>query len=210
MRDSGVEWLREIPAHWEVKRNGLLFRERDERGFSELPILNVSINTGVAIREFSEEKIEQKAEDPAIYKRAKQGDIAFNKMRMWQGAVGVAPVDGLVSPDYTVATPDPRIEPVYYELLFRTSFYKAEINRHSHGNVPDRNRLYWDEFKQIKSLFPPPDEQRRILNWINAETEKLDALVSKILDGIARLKEFRTALISAAVTGKIDVREEVP
>jgi type I restriction enzyme, S subunit len=76
--------------------------------------------------------------------------------------------------------------------------------------VPDRHRLYWDEFKQIKSLFPPPDEQRRILNWINAETEKLDALVSKILDGITRLKEFRTALISAAVTGKIDVREEVP
>ena len=91
MKDSGVEWLGEIPAHWEVRPNGTLFAERDERGRDDLPILEVSIVTGVRVREFSESKIEQRSDNLGAYKVARANDIAFNKMRMWQGAVGVAP-----------------------------------------------------------------------------------------------------------------------
>lgn len=209
MKDSGVEWARHIPEHWLVQRNVLLFRDRDERGFPDLPILEVSIRSGVTERQFSDERVEQKAEDPATYKRAKQGDLVFNKMRMWQGAVGVAPIDGLVSPDYTVAKPRDGVCSRYYENLFRTSVYMTEVNRYSHGIVKDRNRLYWDQFKEMPSLFPPPDEQRRIVEHIDRVTTQINALIAKVQNGIDKLREYRTALISAAVTGKIDVREEV-
>lgn len=158
MKDSGIPPVQQIPAGWSTKACGLLFRERDERNFPLLPILEVSIHSGVTVREFSEDKIEQRADDPATYKRAVRGDLAFNKMRMWQGAVGVAPTDGLVSTDYTVARPLDGVCCRYFELLFRTEVFKTEVNRFSHGIVPDRNRLYWDSFKQIKVLCPPFNE----------------------------------------------------
>lgn len=85
--------------------------------------------------------------------------------------------------------------------------YMAEVYRWSHGIVDDRNRLYWDDFKAIRSPFPPPHEQRAIASFLDRETARIDALVAKVREAIDRLKEFRTALIFAAVTGKIDVSE---
>jgi type I restriction enzyme S subunit len=207
MKDSGVEWLGQIPAHWEVLPNAPLFRQRDFRGRGELPILEVSIASGVQVRDFATDRIEQRASDPATYKVACSGDIVFNKMRMWQGAVGVASVDGLVSPDYIVAEPRARASSAYFAALFRTSNYMAEVYRFSHGIVDDRNRLYWDDFKAIRSPVPPRDEQQAIVQHLELETAEIDALVAKVREAIERLKEFRTALISAVVTGKIDVRE---
>ena len=209
MKDSGVEWVQQIPAHWNVLRNGFLFFDRDERGYPDLPILEVSIHTGVKVREFSGEHVEQQAEDPATYKRSLKGDLAFNKMRMWQGAVGVTPVDGLVSPDYQVCKPRQCVYSRYFEQLFRTSFYMTEINRYSHGIVKDRNRLYWDQFKEMPSLVPPAEEQVQIIAHLDAITDRTERLIGKVREAIEKLREYRTALISAAMTGKIDVREEV-
>jgi len=209
MKDSGVEWLGEIPAHWEVNGNGALFDERDERGRGELPILEVSIASGVRLREFSDTKIEQRSDNLGKYKVAKAGDIAFNKMRMWQGAVGETPEDGLVSPDYIVARPRKVTVPTYFVSVFRTPLYMAEVYRWSHGIVDDRNRLYWDDFKTILTPNPPKDEQYAISAYLNREAGRIDALVAKVREAIDRLKELRTALISAAVTGKIDVRDEI-
>lgn len=139
MQDSGVEWLGNLPAHWEAKPNGVLFTERDERGREDLPILEVSIAHGVRVREFSDSRIEQRSDDLQAYKVARAGDIAFNKMRMWQGAVGVAPTDGLVSPDYIVAQPREGILSEYYASVFRTRHCMAEVYRRSHGIVDDRS-----------------------------------------------------------------------
>jgi type I restriction enzyme S subunit len=209
MKDSGVEWVQAIPAHWDVLRNGFLFFDRDQRGYPDLPILEISIHTGVKVREFSSEHVEQKAEDHGTYKRSLAGDLAFNKMRMWQGAVGVTPEDGLVSPDYQVCRPRPGVHSRYFEQLFRTSFYLTEINRYSHGIVKDRNRLYWDQFKEMLSLVPPPDEQLRIIEHVHAITKRTGRMIQKVQSAIDKLREYSTALVSAAVTGKIDVREEV-
>lgn len=208
MKDSGLEWVRQIPAHWTVLRNGFLFLDRDQRGYPDLPILEVSIHTGVKVREFSGEHVEQKAEDHSTYKRSLAGDLAFNKMRMWQGAVGVTPVDGLVSPDYQVCRPRPGVHSRYFEQLFRTSFYLTEINRYSHGIVKDRNRLYWDQFKEMPSLVPPPEEQVKIIEHVDAITKRTGAMIAKVQEAIDKLREYRTALISAAVTGKIDLSNE--
>ena len=87
-KPSGVEWLEEVPEHWEMVRNGRLFVQRNEIGFPELPILEVSLKTGVRIRDFENSDRKQVMSDRSMYKRAAKGDIAYNMMRMWQGAVG--------------------------------------------------------------------------------------------------------------------------
>jgi type I restriction enzyme, S subunit len=203
LRDSGIPWLGEIPSHWETCRVAWLFRERDERAEPDLPLLEVSINAGVVRREFSEERIENIAADFNTYKIARRGDIVFNKMRMWQGAVGVAPEDGLVSPDYSVAAPSGALLSDYAGQLFRTEKFSAECARWSHGIVWDRLRLYWDGFRDIEVPLPPLDDQRTIVAHIQRETAKLDALRAATERTIALLKERRAALIAAAVTGKL-------
>lgn len=205
MRDSELGWLDEIPAHWQTNRNAFLFRERDERGYPDLPLLEVSINSGVVLREFSDDKIEGVAADFNSYKVARKGDVAFNKMRMWQGAVGITPTDGLVSPDYTVATPLEGLLASYVEHLFRTSVFSAECCRNSHGIVWDRLRLYWDGFRDIRIPVPPIDEQREIVARIASETARLDALRAATERTIHLLKERRASLIAAAVTGKLAI-----
>jgi type I restriction enzyme S subunit len=207
LRDSGIPWLGEIPAHWDTRRVAWLFRDRDERGQPDLPLLEVSINVGVVLREFSDDRIESTAADFNIYKVARKGDIVFNKMRMWQGAVGVAPEDGLVSPDYTVAAPSGALLSDYAGQLFRTEKFSAECARWSHGIVWDRLRLYWEGFRDIEVPLPPLDDQRTILAHIQRETAKLDALRSATERTIALLKERRAALIAAAVTGRLHIAE---
>ncbi len=207
MKESGVEWLGKIPEHWEVKRLTYMFRERDERAQPDLPLLNVSIHDGVTVREFSNTRIEQMADDFNVYKVAAKDDIAFNKMRMWQGAVGVVPVDGLVSPDYTVAHPVVEMDVSYYSALFRTDRFFVEVIGQSHGIVWDRLRLYWEGFKDIYVPVPPFAEQQAIVRHLGTETEYAERTTAKVRQLIERLREKRTALISAAVTGKIDVRE---
>jgi type I restriction enzyme S subunit len=205
-KDSGVAWLGQIPGHWEVKRVAYLFRERDERNQAELPLLNVSIHTGVSIREFSNQHVEQMAADFSVYKVAYRGDIAFNKMRMWQGAVGRVPIDGLVSPDYVVASPIANIDTTYYGYLFKTAAFSAETARYSHGIVWDRLRLYWEEFRSIYVPIPPIDEQHQIVTYISQKTQVLADLATKVEAAIEHLQEYRAALISSVVTGKVDVR----
>ena len=114
----------------------------------------------MVLREFSGDKIESTAADFNTYKVAPRGDVVFNKMRMWQGAVGVAPEDGLVSPDYVVAAPTGPLSTEYTRLLFRTPAFSAECARRSHGIVWDRLRLYWDGFREIEVPLPSKQEQQ--------------------------------------------------
>ena len=205
LRDSGIPWLGAIPAKWKTRRAAWLFRERDERGEPDLPLLKISIHSGVVLREFSEERIESTAANFNTYKVARQGDVVFNKMRMWQGAVGVAPQDGLVSPDYVVAAPTGTLSPQYAGLLFRIDRFSAECARRSHGIVWDRLRLYWGGFRDIRLPLPPADTQKEIADYIVEATAKLDALGFATERTTVLLKERRAALIGAAVTGQIHV-----
>jgi type I restriction enzyme S subunit len=205
LRQSGVPWLVQIPAHWQTSRLAFLFHERDHRGEPELPLLEVSINTGVALREFSDDQIESTASDFNTYKVARTGDIVFNKMRMWQGAVGVAPQDGLVSPDYVVAEPAGPVSSEYAGLLFKTETFSAECGRRSHGLVWDRLRLYWEGFRDIRAPVPPLEEQRAIVAHIATEMAKLDRLRNAAERTMGLLNERRAALIAAAVTGRLPI-----
>ena len=199
-RDSGVEWLGDVPEHWEANRVFSIFNERVETGHSQLPILNITISNGVQVEQFEGERKKRLIEDRDAYKRAAAGDIAYNTMRMWQGAVGDVPVDGLVSPAYVVARPIKSINPRYYSYLFRGETFKVETNRHSYGIVSDRNRLYWLGFKNIVVPIPPRAEQDRIVAFLDEKTAQIDALIAKKQRQIELLDEQKAILINRAVT----------
>lgn len=207
LRDCGIPWLGEIPAHWEAERIGWLFRERDEREEPDLPLLEVSIKNGVILREFSAERIEATAADFGSYKVARKGDVVFNKMRMWQGAVGVAQQDGLVSPDYLVAAPTEALTSPYAGHLFRIPAFSAECARRSHGIVWDRLRLYWEGFREIAVPVPPQPEQVEICRQIQKDSARIEKACALTGEAITLLRERRAAVIAAAVTGQLDGRE---
>jgi type I restriction enzyme S subunit len=207
LKPSGVDWLGEVPVHWQIKRNGQLFAQRNETGFPNLPILEVSLRTGIRIRDFETSMRKQVMTDRSKYKRAAAGDIAYNMMRMWQGAVGRVPVDGLVSPAYIVARPLVGADSRYFSNLFRTSAYMNEVDKYSRGIVKDRNRLYWEDFKQMPSPYPPEAEQATIAQSIQQQTQGADDAIGRTRDVIADIYEYRTRLISEVVTGKLDVRD---
>lgn len=203
-RDSGLPWLGDVPEHWDVRRNGRLFAERNDTGHGDLPILEVSLRTGVRVRDMDNGTRKQVMTDRSKYKRAAEGDIAYNMMRMWQGAVGVAPVDGLISPAYVVAGPFPEVESRYYSYLFRTCDYMREVNKFSRGIVADRNRLYWDEFKQMPSSFPPTAEQQAIADFLDVHGRLVARLIRNKRRLIALLNEQKQAIINRAVTRGLD------
>lgn len=208
MHDSGVEWIGEIPEHWIIKKNRELFTERKESGSESLPILTVSLHTGVSDNEQDEtENIRSKIriEDKTCYRRVYPGDIAFNMMRAWQGAIGVVKTDGQVSPAYIIASTCSLIDGEYFEYQYRTSKFIGQMDRSSKGITDFRKRLYWAEFKQLSTIVPPLDEQKKIVETIRDISKTTDQVVESVVREIEQLKEFRSVLIAEAVTGKIKI-----
>jgi len=208
-KDSGVEWMGEVPKHWEVRRMATLFREVARPGDPSLPILSISIHDGITDDELDPEDRDRRVtqiEDRTKYKRVAPNDLAYNMMRAWQGAFGAVTVDGLVSPAYVVAEPTDTFRTEYVELLLRTPMAIEEMRRFSRGIADFRMRLYWDYFRDLKVCLPPLKEQDGILARISRETSRLDLLAEKTQRSINLLKERRSAFITAAVTGQIDLR----
>lgn len=183
-------------------RNGRLFAHRVETGFPELPILEVSLRTGVRVRDMENLKRKQVMSQKDKYKRAAKDDIAYNMMRMWQGAVGPAPVDGLVSPAYVVVKPYPEANSSYFSYLFRTAAYMQEVNKFSRGIVADRNRLYWESFKQMPSLVPPRPEQDQIVAYLRVQDAHIARFIKAKRDLIKLMAEQRVVLADQAVSSK--------
>lgn len=209
MKDSAVEWLGEVPEHWEVSRLGNLYAEANEAGDDDLPVLSVSIHHGVSDKELDESEMDRKvsrSEDRTKYKRVSVGDLVYNMMRAWQGSFGTVQVEGMVSGAYVVARPKTALKTAFVEYLLRTPQAIEEMRRRSNGVTDFRLRLYWDEFRNVQIAVPPKDEVQSILEYL-AEIEAKNAeLVAACQKSISVLQERRAALISAAVTGKIDVR----
>ena len=203
-RASGLPWVPHVPEGWQVLRNGRLFGHRVETGYPDLPILEVSLRTGVRVRDMENGKRKQVMSQKENYKRAVKGDIAYNMMRMWQGAVGPAPVDGLVSPAYVVVKPFAEANSAYYSYLFRTQAYMREVNKFSRGIVADRNRLYWESFKQMPSLVPPRPEQDQIVAYLRAQDAHIARFIKAKRDLIGLLTEQRLRIIDHAITRGLD------
>lgn len=132
---SGVPRIRfkgfDMP--WELKKLGQIYTERNERGNDSLPILSVSIHSGVSNGELSSEALGKKvrrSEDKSLYKHVQSGDLVLNMMRAWQGAIGVTEIEGMVSPAYITAIPNDAIHPRFMDFGFRRPEVVAMMNNH--------------------------------------------------------------------------------
>ncbi|MDZ7752321.1 MAG: restriction endonuclease subunit S [Gammaproteobacteria bacterium] len=209
LKPSGVEWLGDVPEHWEIKRGKYYFREIDIRsGAGQEELLSVSHITGVTPR--SQKNITMfKAESYVGSKICTPGQIAVNTMWAWMGAIGVSGYHGLISPSYhTYEQIDSgRFADEYLDLLLRTTLYKNFYTANSSGITTSRLRLYPDDFLNIRFLCPPRPEQDAILEWLHDATADIDATIGRASREIGLLREYRTRLIADVVTGKLDVRE---
>ena len=210
MVNSGVDWLGEIPDEWAVFRIANLYDERNESGTDDLPILTVSINTGISDHEIPDEEKDRvvvRSEDRTLYKRVCPGDLAYNMMRAWQGAFGAARVDGMVSPAYVVAKPKMQgiLDSRYVEALLRTPSAIEEMHRYSRGITDFRLRLYWPEFKNIRVCVPSIKEQVEIADYIDAKAAEIDALIQKKQQFLDEMESYKKSLIYEYVTGKKEV-----
>jgi type I restriction enzyme S subunit len=156
-----------LPNGWRQCRLGDLFENRRERGRPGLPLLSVTMNDGLVDREDLDRK-QESALTPGEHLLVKPGDIAYNMMRMWQGAFGLATREGLVSPAYVVLKPKSGTEPEYAAQLLRTPRMLHSLWAYSYGLTDDRLRLYFPDFASIKVVIPPRNQQRRIALALSA------------------------------------------
>ncbi len=206
MRDSGVEWIGEIPEHWEVKRVKNIFRLIIEPApiNNNHELLSVYTEIGVKPRKELEEK-GNKASTTDGYWMVKKGDFIVNKLLAWMGAIGLSDYDGVTSPAYDILRPILDIDGRFFHLFFRTKFCTSELKKHSRGIMEMRLRLYFAEFGVIKIPFPSKDEQTAIVTHIETQSAKIDKAIDIQQQQINKLKEYKATLINSAVTGKIKV-----
>ena len=203
LKPSGLDWLGDIPAHWDVERAKNIFLVRDERSETgEEELLTVSHITGVTSR--SEKEVYMfKADDMTGYKRCYPNDLVINTLWAWMGAMGVSPLAGITSPDYHVYKSKGLLLPEFVELLCRSKPFVAEVNRWSKGVWSSRLRLYSENFFEMCLPIPPRDEQQEIVRSVEKEGDKSRVLAAALNESIRLLKERRSTLITAAVTGQL-------
>lgn len=211
MQEVCIDWVGTIPAHWSVYPIKRLFRlvcdpapkNNDEE------LLSIYTDIGVRPRKSLEER-GNKASTTDGYWRVRRGDFIVNKLLAWMGAIGLSHYDGVTSPAYDILRRTRKLDERFFESLFRCGIMFSEFRRFSRGIMDMRLRLYFEELGQIAVPFPPPDEQTAIANFIEEESNRIEALEQACRNNVALLQERRSALISAAVTGKIDVRHYAP
>lgn len=189
------------PTDWKRYTFGDIYTERKEPGSEELPLLMVSIHSGVSDGEVDEEDLPKKVKriaDKSQYKKAVSGDLVFNMMRAWQGAIGTVRTTGMVSPAYIVAEPNDTVYPLFMDYYTRTPQMINQIDRQSYGVTDFRKRLYWDSFIPIGCILPPVEEQQKIAAILTTQ-DKVIELKEKRLAEKQRQKKY---LMQQLLTGK--------
>ena len=171
-----------------------LYQRVEESGRPDLPLLSVYRDYGVIPREGREDNYNKPSADLSRYKIVLEGDLVINKMKAWQGSLGVSDYEGIVSPAYFVGRPIGNTDHRFVHHLLRSSPLIAEYGARSKGIRPSQWDLPWDKFAAIKIRIPTPDTQRKLANYLDTETARIDALISKKRHLIKLLDERRSQL----------------
>jgi len=207
--------IRDSPAPDEFAPMSALICEKDVRaGMKTLELYSVSIHHGVVRWSQLHDKL-PKAEDFTAYKQIQPGEIVLNRMRAFQGAVGQAFANGMVSPDYGVFSVRAGYAPEFVHMLMRSAPFVDAMRLRLRGIGDEASgairtpRINARDLLRIRVAVCAPHEQAALLKAFNNEVVENEASISDAQQAIALLRERRSALISAAVTGKIDVRKRV-
>lgn len=205
MKDSGIEWIGEIPAEWDVIRVKQLLKERNERSKEgkEEP-LSMSQKVGLVPTKFLE-SIPNMASSFVGAKLAYVDDLVFNKLKAHLGVFSVSRYDGLVSPDYAVYCSTGKSNLKYLEYIFKTPQCIGEFRKKSTGIAAGLMRLYTEGLFSIYLPYPALSEQEEIAEYLNEKCAGIDALVAKKQQYLTEIENYKKSLIYEYVTGKKEV-----
>ncbi len=205
-KDSGIEWLGEIPQDWQIVPIRCCFGEFNARcNNNDYPLLSVTIANGVVYQNDITNKKDISNDDKSNYKIVPLSAIAYNKMRMWQGAIGINMLEkGIVSPAYVVAIPNKKININFSYYLLKSKNMICEYEKYSYGLCSDMNNLRYEDFQNIKIPLPPLKEQEQIANFLDEKCEQIANFIEKKEKLISLLKEQKQALINETITKGLD------
>ncbi len=207
MKHSGVEWLEDVPETWKVLPNRALFDEVKETNYPDEEMLSVTIKRGVIKQSVlldDSSKKDSSNLDKSKYKLLQPGDLAYNKMRAWQGAIGISEYRGIISPAYVVQRSRVIGVSKYWHYLFRTPAFAKEAERLSYGITSDMWSLRPEHFKLIKTCVPSHDEQDAIVKYLDYMDRRIKKLIVAKKKLIKLLEEQKQAIIHQAVTKGLD------
>lgn len=207
MKYSGIDWLGDIPAHWEMIKLRQLLHPVSEKNHPELPLLSVVREQGVIIRDVDDIESNHNyiPEDLSGYKLVKKGQFAMNKMKAWQGSYGISDYTGIVSPAYYVFDVD--FENLkYFHYAIRSKVYVNFFAQASDGIRVGQWDLSMPKMKEIPFIVPPKEEQEAIVNYIPTITKEFDAEIESLQKKIDLLVEQKNKLVAEIVTGRADVK----
>ena len=205
MKDSGIEWIGDIPAEWDVIRVKQLLKERNERSKEgkEEP-LSMSQKVGLVPTKFLE-SIPNMASSFVGAKLAYVDDLVFNKLKAHLGVFSVSRYDGLVSPDYAVYCSTGKSNLKYLEYIFKTPQCIGEFRKKSTGIAAGLMRLYTEGLFSIYLPYPALNEQEEIAEYLNEKCAGIDALIAKKQQYLTEIENYKKSLIYEYVTGKKEV-----
>jgi type I restriction enzyme, S subunit len=175
---------------WEEKKLGEVFSERSERGNEAAELLSVTLSRGV-VRATDIDREDGASSDRSNYKTVHIGDIAYNSMRMWQGANGVSKYFGIVSPAYTVITPKSDQIPLFWGFYFKLSTTIHKFERNSQGLTSDTWNLKFPALSSIRMMVPHSHEQQKIIDALSAMDTKIQAVASQV----SHMETFKKGLL---------------
>jgi type I restriction enzyme S subunit len=214
MKESGTHWIKEIPEHWEMVYSKKLFAERKDKAYPGDEQLTSSQKYGIiSQREFMEKegrRVTVVMTGNDILKHVGKGDFVIS-MRSFQGGLEYSYVDGKISSAYVMLIPRKgKVYDEYFKWLLKSRQYIRALQGTA-DLVRDGQALRYANFAKVPLPIIPLDEQKRISDYIQAETDKIDKTIPGIIREIELLREYRTRLISDVVTGQLDVRGiEIP
>jgi type I restriction enzyme S subunit len=208
MKDSGVDWIGEVPAHWDITPLRGFLKVVSVKNNADLPLLSVEREKGVVDREMegSENNHNRIPEDLSNYKVVRAGQFVMNKMKAWRGSYGVSNYDGIVSPAYYVFSLNFQ-NPAFFNYAIRSTKYIGFFGRDSYGIRTDQWDFKIGAIKDIPLAVPPVEEQQAIVDYLDSKIPLIEGLITDITAQIEKLKQYRQIVIHDAVTGKIKVTE---
>ena len=205
MKDSGMPWIGRVPSHWAVEKVKYHLQRYEVRNPGNQQILSVYREYGVIPKDSRDDNHNVTSEDTSKYKYVRPGDLAINKMKAWQGSMGVSEYEGVVSPAYFIYRfTDSLIIPKYLHYLFR-SCYKDEFRRISGGIREGQWDLSPEAFNNTMLLLPPLDEQVAIIKYISEKVTEIEAIIDQKKEQITILANYKKSIIYEYVTGKKEV-----
>lgn len=201
-KDSGVEWLGEVPSHWEISSLGKILLSVSEKNQPDLPLLSITRELGVIERDTEDQDSNHNfiPDDLSNYKILKKGQFGMNKMKAWQGSYGVSHFTGIVSPAYYIFDFIKLINPQFFHWAIRSKVYISFFGSASDGVRIGQWDLSKSRMKSIPFVIPPLSEQQKIAQFLDDKTAKIDQAVDLAEKQIALLKEHKQILIQNAVT----------